>query len=103
MIRKENYHVCSHCYIDLQNRGMPFLELLESIIEVFSILKEPVAIRACNESKTILDYLEYKNYIITTEFPDSAYKDQDIILAIPTGCHQLHDLPFFCFDRSNHE
>lgn len=103
MIGKENYQVCSHCYESIKNKGMPFLILLETILEIFCLLKEPVAVINEAHVAPILEYLEINRYIVTTEFPDASKKNRDIILAIPLGFQEQEDICLFCFDENNHE
>jgi hypothetical protein len=102
MIKKENYNVCSYCYEGIKDKGAPFVSIIETIFELFSITEEPVAFYAGPIAKPVLDYLEEKNYIITTEFPDMSDKNIDILLCIPKGASKLYGVYFFCFDKDNH-
>lgn len=101
---ERRYHVCLHCYESIRDKGEPILNLLETIFEIYSEINEPIAIRADSTSFPTLEYLEKKQYILTTEIPDPLDERSDIFLIIPLGGEIVQcDSWFFCFDREKHE
>lgn len=96
-----SYEICSKCHEKIKLKGIPAQKILEDLYEFFSLLEEPVPF-LCTEDLTILEYLEKNQYLITTEYPDYD-QSQDVVLAIPLGCHLKNDSWFFCYDVEGHE
>ena len=87
----------------MKSMKMPFQALLESIIETYSNTNDDVIIESDDLTNPPLEYLERNYFIITTEFPDPAFEDEDLILVRPRGCFRMPiNTCFYCFDAENH-
>lgn len=82
----------------MKKRGIPLLDLLEDIFEVYTVTNQPVIIENDHFSYPVLEYLERNNFIISTDIPGPS-DEIDLVLVKPMGCFTIkQESCFFCFD-----
>ena len=93
-------YICKCCLNRLEQKGHPFVQVLQDIIRMYSLTYAPIVYNINKRTEPIFNYLENSGYIVSQEFLDM----QNIFLVIPKGnFRETDDERIFCFKDCVHD